>query len=104
MGRKQIFQYIQLELQVSIQYQQGILHLTLQNQTLGAEFLKCFLISFTSSLKIHFYPDLFLDEGTFIKQKWHSWQPDTSLLRDRAIQTLTRLKPGQVDTTEVSIT
>lgn len=80
------------------------MHLALQNQTLGAEFLKGILNSFTSTLKMHFYPDLFLDEGTLIKQKWHYRQPDTSLLIDRAIQTLTCLKTGQVDTTEVSIT
>lgn len=45
------------------------MHFPLQNQqTLAAElFLKCIINSFTGSLKIHFYTDLFLDEGALTK-------------------------------------
>lgn len=82
-------------------------HLALQNQQiLAAElFLKTIPYTFTRSIKICFYTDFFffLDEGTLAKWKWHYWQPVTFLLIDRATYTLTCLKPGQVDTIEVSI-
>lgn len=59
--------------------------------------------SFAGSLQIHFYTDLF-NKSPWTKWKWQYCQPDISLLTDTAIQILTCLKLGQVDTMEVSIT
>lgn len=70
---------------------------------LQLSFLPCILNSFTSSLKIHFYTDLFLDEATLTKIKLASVAARHILIYT-AIQILTCLKPGQVDTIKVSIT
>lgn len=43
------------------------MHLALQNQTLAAELLLKCILSFTGSLRTHFYTDSFLDEETLTK-------------------------------------